>query len=92
MSAAEVLAIIQQVVPMAQIVRDLSGIHGFVHDRKEAEINGIRGFLVWDYILYNEITFDDYEGNVISFFTSWSNDETKAKWDELVGEYGIKRK
>lgn len=88
MSAAEVLAIIQEVVPWAQV---LPGIYGFVHDRKEAEINGIRGFLVWDSILYNEITFDDMEGNIMSFFTSFSDDETKAKWDELVAEYGIKR-
>ena len=63
------------------------------HDSRyytEAEINGIRGFLVWDFIVYNEITFDDAEGNIMSFFTSMSDDETEAEWNRLVRKYGVK--
>lgn len=87
MKPAEILEIIQQIVPMA---KPIFKAHGIVHDREAAEVNGIRGFLVWDFILYNEITFDDMEGNCMSFFTSWSDEETKAKWNELVDKYGIK--
>ena len=45
--AMAVLAIIQQLIPEA---KKISKAHGFVHKRAEAEINGIRGFLVWDFI------------------------------------------
>ena len=65
--------------------------HGIIHKRAEAKMNGIRGFLVWDYIFWNEITFDDMDGNIISFFNSVSDKKTKAVWNQLVDEYGIKR-
>ena len=84
--AMAVLAIIQQLIPVAKKV---SKVHGFVHKRTEVEINGKRGFLVWDFIVYNEITFDDAEGNIISFFTSMSDDETEAEWNQLVRKYGV---
>ena len=84
--AMAVLAIIQQLIPEA---KKISKAHGFVHKRAEAEINGIRGFLVWDFIVYNEITFDDTEGNIMSFFTSTSDDKTEVEWNRLVGKYGV---
>ena len=37
----------------------------------------------------NEITFDDAEGNIMSFFTSASDDKTEAEWNQLVKKYGI---
>ena len=85
--AMAVLAIIQQLIPEA---KKISKTHGFVHKRAEAEINGIRGFLVWVFIVYNEITFDDSEGNIMSLFTSMSDDETEAEWNRLVRKYGVK--
>lgn len=84
--AMAVLAIIQQLIPEA---KKISKAHGFVHKRAEAEINGIRGFLVWDFIVYNEITFDDAEGNIMSFFTSTSDDKTEVEWSRLVRKYGV---
>ena len=84
--AMAVLAIIQQLIPEA---KKISKAHGFVHKRTEAEINGIRGFLVWDFIVYNEITFDDAEGNIMSFFTSTSDDKTEVEWNRLVRKYGV---
>lgn len=84
--AMAVLAIIQQLIPEA---KKISKAHGFVHKRAEAEINGIRGFLVWDFIVYNEITFDDTEGNIMSFFTSTSDDKTEVEWNRLVRKYGV---
>lgn len=86
------LKIIQGVIPVAELViREASKLHGFIHKTAEAEIGGIRGLLVWDYIVYNEITFDDAEGNIISLFTSISDKATKAEWNRLVDEYGIKK-
>lgn len=92
MDAAVVLGIIREAIPVAKLaIREASKLHGFIHKTTEAEIGGIRGRLVWDYIVYNELTFDDAEGNIISLFTSISDDETKAEWNRLVDEYGIKK-
>lgn len=85
-NALNVLAIVQQVMPVAKLV---SKNHGIVHKRAEAEINGIRGFLVWDFVVWNEITFDDMEGHIMSFFNSISDDETEAEWNQLVKKYGV---
>lgn len=63
--------------------------HGIIHKRAPAEINGKKGFLVWDYIIWNEITFDDENGNIISFFNSIHDDKTEVMWDQLVSKYGI---
>lgn len=63
--------------------------HGIVHESVPAEINGKKGFLVWDFIVWNEITFDDEDGNIMSLFNSVSDDETKAKWNEFVSKFGV---
>ena len=90
--ALAVLTAVQAAIPVAEFVlREAPKIHGFIHKRVEAEINGIHGFLVWDYIAYNEITFDDDKGNVMSFFTSISDKETEARWNELIDMYGINK-
>lgn len=94
MDAKDVLTIIQEVISTAVLAkRSLDDIgkpiYGFIHDKKEAEIRGIRGFLVWDFIVWNEITFDCMDGNIISFFTSGSDEETQTRWNELVDRYGI---
>lgn len=86
MTAVEILAIIQQIIPTAQM---LTRVHGIIHRRAPAEINGIRGYLVWDFIVLNEITFDDADGNIISFFTSISDTKTEAEWNRLVSKYGV---
>lgn len=44
-----------------------------------AEINGAKGFLIWDYIIYNEITFKDMNDNIYSLFSSVSDDETEKQ-------------
>lgn len=63
---------------------------GIIHKRVNAEIYGVRGRLVWDYIVYNEISFDDLDGDVISLFTSISDKKTEVEWNRLVNKYGIK--
>ena len=81
-----VLRLLSEVLP---VVKEIFRAHGFVHKRETVEINGAKGFLVWDFIIYNEITFDDMDGNCYSFFTSVSDEETEEKWNELVVKYGI---
>lgn len=61
-----------------------------IHKRIEAEILGIRGFLVWDYFIQNEISFKATYCQAYSLFISKSKEETKVEWARLVNEYGIK--
>ena len=72
------------------ITEKISKVHGFVHDSIPACFGDEKGRLVWDYILYNEITFDSDKGKVISLFTSISDKETQKRWDLLVQQYGIR--
>ena len=63
--------------------------YGIVKQRKEIMYNGQQGWLVWDYIIYNEITLE-YDGNKISMFNSMSDDETQKTFDELLKIYPMK--
>jgi len=81
MKATDVLKAIQVSMPLAKI-------HGKIHKRVDAEINGVKGFLVWDFIIYNEIFFEDMNGHMFSFFSSMSDEKTQSEWDELVKKYG----
>lgn len=70
--------------------RRYSKIWGMIHRTADAEIYGIRGRLVWDFIIYNEISFDDSDHHIISLFTSTSGKKTEVEWNRLVNKYGIK--
>lgn len=63
--------------------------YGVIHDSIPAEINGEKGFLIWDYILYNELTFLNQGGKITSLYTSISDDKMKAKFDEYKEKYGL---
>ena len=62
--------------------------YGLIHKRTEAEVNGKKGFLIWDYILFNEITFQAEDGSILSFFNSISDKDTEEEWNKLVEKYG----
>lgn len=85
-SATKLLGLID-IDKIVEIIRN----PGIVHDRTEAQIQGMDGFLVWDYLLYNEIYFETLDGKMISFYTSFSDEETKNKWDKLVELYGVRK-
>ena len=74
---------------MGDILKNLSRVHGIIHKQTMAEFNGVKGFLIWDYIIWNEITFDDMEGNSYSLFSSISDNGTEKVWEELSKRYGV---
>ena len=83
-----VLELIREVLPV--VIKKLGKpVYGIVHKREEVEINGVKGFLVWDYIIWNEITFEDMDGNYFSFLTSASDEKTEETWNELVAKYRV---
>lgn len=71
------------------IVDGVKNTYGLIHKRAEAEVDGKKGFLIWDYILYNEISFQAEDGSSLSFFSSFSDEETEIEWYRLVKKYGV---
>ena len=91
MASAEIMATLAKLSEVISSVEIITNIPGIVHKRKRVTINGVDGFLVWDYLLYNEISFEDMNGNWYSFYTSFSDKKTKKKWKKLKKEYGIRK-
>lgn len=87
MEAKEILKLLMGALP--EIVQILSKTYGVIYKQTPAEINGVKGFLIWDYILFNEITFKDMDENIYSLFKSTDDSETEKKWDELEKKYGV---
>ena len=84
------LELIRKAIPQAiEIGKKISTTNMIVEKRTEAEINGVRGFLIWDYLLYNEISFDAPDGSVLSFYSGFSDEKTKAEWNRLIARYGL---
>jgi hypothetical protein len=73
-----------------ELVKAASRTYGKVHKAWPARMNGTDGLLIWDYIVWNEITFKATEsGDISSLFTSVSDTETEARFNELVQEFGV---
>ena len=86
----KVLAALQEVVPEAvKLIRDVPGI---VHKCKPAVINDVKGLLIWEYLLYNEIYFRDMNGNEFTLYHSASNKKTKKKWKKYKELFCKKQK
>lgn len=87
-SALKILSIIAE--GAQQISLELKGKYGIIH--KQAFINymGVEGRLVWDYILLNELTFEERAtGKQYSLGVSPSDKKTEEMFNDLVDRYGI---
>ncbi len=63
--------------------------YGIVHKRHPITYGGQKGYLVWDYIIWNELTFENANTHEkISLFNSISDSETEEKFNEYVRIYG----
>lgn len=69
---------------------DKSKPFGVVHKTAPINYGGEPGILVWDYIVWNELTFVDHRTkSKQSLFNSFSDDATEEKFNEIVAIYGI---
>lgn len=82
-----VLSALDAIGKIAGAVKDKYGIiqkHAFIRYK------GKEGRLVWDYIIFNELTFEDSEtGEQHSLGLSISDKKTEEIFNELVSRYGI---
>lgn len=64
----------------------------FIERREPVIYDGIPGALVWDYAIYNEITFVEKEtGKKHRLYTNIKDDETRQKYEEYIEKYGISK-
>lgn len=71
------------------LIQKVEKTYGAVHKGVPAIMNGRTGFLIWDYIIFNELTFiDDESGNITSLFTTFSDVEMDERFAECKVEYG----
>lgn len=86
----ELIGVFKEILPeLPEIKKVVKETYGFIHKQTLAEVNGEKGFLIWDFIIYNEITFKTMDGVIISLFTSISNKETEAEWNRLEQKFGV---
>lgn len=63
--------------------------YGFIHKQAFITYMGCKGRLVWDYIVWNELTFENHEtGKKYSLGNSFSDKETEQFFNELVQRFG----
>lgn len=88
----KILEILQKILIGDNIITEIARIqpYGIVYKTAEIEYLGMKGRLVWDYILYNELTFEDIKtGKKYSLATSWSDKKTEKIFNEFVEKYGV---
>lgn len=76
-------------LPIPEIIEEIKKEYGLIHKSTAAEIHGIKGFLIWDYIIFNEITFKDMDGKIVSLYRGFSDQDTEKMWQELAQKYGV---
>ena len=90
-SVLKILDAIADVVgAVAEIGVSLKDKYGFIHKQAFINYHGKEGRLVWDYLLVNELTFEDREtGAQYSLGISASDKKTEEFFDDLVKQYVI---
>ena len=65
------------------------GPYMIVEDSAFVCVGGKKGRIVWDYLVYNELTFETDDGVKYQLYTGFSDKETKKRFDAFVSKYGI---
>jgi len=87
LTVTELIAVLDCAI---QLVGTLKDKYGIIHKQAFIKYKGHEGRLVWDYILLNELTFEDFEtGERYSLGFSGTDKNTEKLFDELVEKFGV---
>ncbi|MGL5983583.1 MAG: hypothetical protein ACRCZR_09680 [Cetobacterium sp.] len=90
MKTDEFRIILEATKNIVELVKELRPTFGFIHKTEPIKYGEELGFLVWDYILYNEITFISIDKKIVQrLFTSTSDKETEEKFNKLVKQFKL---
>jgi hypothetical protein len=74
---------------LKETLKNSDRAYGVVHKATPAVMNDCKGWLIWDYILYNELTFkNDKTGSIVTLFHSLSDEEMDKRFNEFAEKYG----
>ena len=91
MDIKDIITILNVIVEAGKSVSDYlrTKPYGIIHKSALITYGGKKGRLVWDYILWNELTFEDLEtGEKYSLANGFSDKEIETRFDELVNQFG----
>ncbi len=79
-------------VLLEKLLERVTKTFGDIHRSEAITKNGAEGYLIWDYMSFNELTFVDAQtGAHTSLFTSSSDADTKRRFEEYARKYSNKR-
>lgn len=88
-----VINLVEEVFPdvVKQIVASVrSKPYGIVKRRTKICYGNKSGDLVWDFLIFNEITFEDDETHSkISFGLQWNDKKTEEIYEKIVAKYEV---
>ena len=85
----ENIDVMKMVAEMAKWIADNKPF-GIVHKTAPINYGGEPGILVWDYVIWNELTFMDHRTkSKTSLFNNISDSKTHDEFDRIVSLYGI---
>lgn len=90
MNLDEFDAILKTTKNIVELVKTLCPTFGFIHRTEPIKYGEELGFLVWDYVLYNEITFISIDKKIVQrLFNSTSDKETEEEFNKLVKQFKL---
>lgn len=74
---------------VVELIKAVGRLEGKIERAVPVEFNGAKGFLVWDYIIWNEIYFVSNDKKINqTLFTSISDKETAKRFEGFASKYG----
>lgn len=90
MKIDEFKTILEATKNIVELVKKLCPTFGFIHRTEPIKYGEELGFLVWDYVLYNEITFISIDKKIVQrLFNSTSDKETEEEFNKLVKQFKL---
>lgn len=76
-----------------KVIKGLKPSFGIIHKAEVIEKDGrVKGYLVWNYLLFNEICYIEVDGNNLQkLFASTCDRESEERFQILCHQYGIKK-
>ncbi|UUV17565.1 hypothetical protein NRK67_01665 [Fusobacteria bacterium ZRK30] len=85
----EILKVITGQLDIEKILDKVGRTYGAIHKTRPIIYGGIKGVLIWDYIVWNELTFLDENKKITSLKTSFSDEEMEKEFNYHLEKYGI---
>ena len=82
-----ILTLLKDLDITTNVLSTVTKSYGLIERREAVEFENKPCWLVWDYLIYNDITLEEREtGKQIRLFSSISDEKTEAKFNEIISK------